>query len=277
MSQDKINVTLPDGTVLDLPSGSTAGDVAAAIGPGLAKAALGAEIDGELVDLFHPIERDIGIRIITERDPEALELLRHSAAHVLATAVRELIPTAGIGFGPAIDDGFYYDFEVPEPFTPEDIETIQAKMEEVIESDYSFERTRVTKEEGRDLFSDDPLKLERLEEFEDDEVITVYRDGPFLDLCKGPHVPSTGRLKYYKLLSAAGAYWRGDERNKMLQRIYGVSFPKKKLLDEHLALLEEARKDELKKKFAHLNPVFISAEGRTNLNHLKRRICKEFS
>ncbi|MBT8397774.1 MAG: TGS domain-containing protein, partial [Gemmatimonadetes bacterium] len=164
MNQEKINVTLPDGTVLDLPAGSTAGEVAAAIGPGLAKAALGAEVDGVLVDLFHPIDEDVGIRILTERDPEALELLRHSAAHVMATAVRELIPTAGIGFGPAIEDGFYYDFEVPEPFTPEDIETIQAKMVEVIEADYSFERTRVTKEEGRDLFSDDPLKLERLEE-----------------------------------------------------------------------------------------------------------------
>ncbi|MBT8398573.1 MAG: threonine--tRNA ligase [Gemmatimonadetes bacterium] len=237
-----INVTLPDGTVLELPKGSGAGAVAEAIGPGLAKAALGAEIDGVLVGLHEPIEKDVKIRIITSRDPEALDLLRHSAAHVLATAVRELVPGAGIGFGPAIDEGFYYDFEVPEPFTPEDLESIEKKMGEVVEADYSFERQKVTKPEARDLFSDDALKLERLEEFTDDEVITVYRDGPFLDLCRGPHVPSTGRLKHYKLLSAAGAYWRGDESRQMLQRIYGTAFFEKKDLKKYLLRLEEAKK-----------------------------------
>ncbi len=237
-----IEVTLPDGTVLDLPSGSTAGDVAAAIGPGLAKAALGAVVDGETVDLMFPIEGDVGIRILTARDEEALGLLRHSAAHVLATAVRELIPSAGIGFGPAIDDGFYYDFEVPEPFTPEDIEAIEKKMAEVIEADLPFERRPVTKDEARDLFADDDLKLERLEEFSDDELITVYRDGGFLDLCRGPHVPSTGKLKHYKLLSSSGAYWRGDENRQMLQRIYGTAFFDKKALRTHLHRLEEAKK-----------------------------------
>ena len=235
-------MTLPDGTVLDLPSGSTAGDVAAAIGPGLAKAALGAVVDGETVDLMFPIEGDVGIRILTARDEEALGLLRHSAAHVLATAVRELIPSAGIGFGPAIDDGFYYDFEVPEPFTPEDIEAIEKKMAEVIEADLPFERRPVTKDEARDLFADDDLKLERLEEFSDDELITVYRDGGFLDLCRGPHVPSTGKLKHYKLLSSSGAYWRGDENRQMLQRIYGTAFFDKKALRTHLHRLEEAKK-----------------------------------
>ncbi|MFC1791726.1 threonine--tRNA ligase [Gemmatimonadota bacterium] len=239
---DNIQVTLPDGTVLELPRGSTAGEVAAAIGPGLAKAALGAEIGGEVVDLMHAIEGDVEIRILTSRDPEALELLRHSAAHVLATAVRELVPSAGIGFGPAIEEGFYYDFEVPKPFTPDDLEAIEAKMVEVAASDLSFERRRVTKEEARELFSDDALKLERLEEFTADEVITVYQDGPFLDLCRGPHVPSTGRLKHFKLLSAAGAYWRGDERRQMLQRIYGTAFFDKKELKGHLVKLEEAKK-----------------------------------
>jgi threonyl-tRNA synthetase len=242
MADNIIRVTLPDGTVLELPSGSTAGEVAAAIGPGLAKAALGAEVDGEFVDLFHPIDTDVSIRIFTSRDPESLGLLRHSAAHIMATAVRELVPSAGIGFGPAIEDGFYYDFEVPEPFTPEDIEAIEKKMGEVVDSDFSFERTQVTKEEARDLFSDDPLKLERLEEFADEEVITVYRDGPFLDLCKGPHIPSTGGLRYYKLLSAAGAYWRGDESRQMLQRIYGTAFFDKKAMKKHLLRLEEAKK-----------------------------------
>ena len=237
-----IKVTLPDGNVLELPQGSTVGDVAAAIGPGLAKAAVGAEIDGEKVGLMEPLTEDVEIRIYTERDPEALGLLRHSTAHVLATAVREMIPSAGIGFGPPIEDGFYYDFEVPEPFTPEDLEAIQEKMEEVVKEDLPFERREVSKEEARKLFADDHLKLERLEEFSDDEVITVYRDGPFLDLCKGPHVPSTGGIKHFKLLSAAGAYWRGDENRQMLQRIYGTAFFKDKDLKDHLHRLEEARK-----------------------------------
>ncbi len=242
MSSESIRLTLPDGKVLELPKGSTAGDVASSIGPGLAKAALAAEVGGEVVDLMTPIEGDAEIRILTERDPEALAVLRHSAAHVLATAVRELRPGAGIGFGPAIDEGFYYDFDVDAPFTPEDLEAFEARMREVVDADYPFARKRVTKEEARDLFSDDPLKLERLEEFADDEVITVYRDGPFLDLCRGPHVPSTGRLKNFKLLSGAGAYWRGDEHRQMLQRIYGTAFFKKSDLTEHLERLEEAPK-----------------------------------
>ena len=237
-----IKVTLPDGTILEMPKGSTVGDVAASIGPGLAKAALAGVVDGQTVDVFHVIEADAGLTIVTERDPDALDLLRHSAAHVLATAVRELRPGAAIGFGPSIDDGFYYDFEVDEPFTPEDLEVFEAKMAEVTEADYPFERQVVSTEEARELFSDDPLKLERLEEFDDDEIISVYRDGPFLDLCRGPHVPSTGRLKYFKLLSAAGAYWRGDEKRQMLQRIYGTAFFKKQGLSDHLEQLEEAKK-----------------------------------
>ena len=237
-----IKVTLPDGTVLEMPEGSTVGDAAAAIGPGLAKAALAGAVDGQTVDLSHVIEADTALTIMTERDPDALALLRHSAAHVLATAVRELRPGAGIGFGPSIDDGFYYDFEVDEPFTPEDLEVFEAKMAEVTEADYAFERQVVSIEEARELFADDPLKLERLEEFDDDEIISVYRDGPFLDLCRGPHVPTTGRLKHFKLLSAAGAYWRGDEKRQMLQRIYGTAFFKKQGLSDHLEQLEEAKK-----------------------------------
>ncbi|MSR23443.1 MAG: threonine--tRNA ligase [Gemmatimonadetes bacterium] len=242
MSSHLIRITLPDGKVLEFKRGATVADVAAAIGPGLAKAALAAELDGEVVDLGRPLERDTGLRIITERDPAALSLLRHSAAHVLATAVRQLRPGAQIGFGPAIDEGFYYDFGVEAPFTPDDLEAFEMEMERVVQANHSFERHRVTKEEARGLFQDDPLKLERLEELGDDEVITVYRDGPFLDLCRGPHVPSTGRLKHFKLLSAAGAYWRGDERRPMLQRIYGTAFFKAEELDQHLERLEEARK-----------------------------------
>ncbi|HAG56326.1 MAG TPA: threonine--tRNA ligase, partial [Dehalococcoidia bacterium] len=242
MSAPMINVTLPDGTVLEVPPDSSIGDVAAAIGPGLAKAAVAGQIDGETVDLGTPLAGDAAVRILTERDEDALAVLRHSAAHVLATAVRELRPGAGIGFGPAIDDGFYYDFDVPEPFTPADLETFEAKMAEVAKADYRFERRVVSLEKARELFADDPLKLERLEEFSEDEIITVYQDGPFLDLCRGPHVPATGALKHFKLLSGAGAYWRGDEKRQMLQRIYGTAFFKKSHLTEHLERLEEAKK-----------------------------------
>jgi len=242
MSIEQIRITLPNGDVLEMDGGSTAGDVAAAIGPGLAKAAVAAVVNGETVGLAEPIEADAAIWILTEKNPESLAVLRHSAAHILATAVRELRPGAGIGFGPAIDDGFYYDFEVDKPFTPEDLEEFEKKMAEVAAADQPFTRRRVSKDEARELFSDDPLKLERLEEFDADEVITVYENGGFLDLCKGPHVPSTGKLVHFKLLSGAGAYWRGDEKRQMLQRIYGTAFHKKSALDEHLNRLEEAKK-----------------------------------
>lgn len=208
----------------------------------MAKAALAARVNGEVVGLLEPIETDSEVAILTARDPDALPVLRHSAAHVLATAVRELRPGAGIGFGPAIDDGFYYDFAVDVPFTPEDLEAFEAKMAEVVAADQPFVRRRVTKEEAGGLFADDPLKLERLGEMDDDEVITVYENGPFLDLCRGPHVPSTGALAHFQLLSAAGAYWRGDERREMLQRIYGTAFFKRKELTQHVQRLEEARR-----------------------------------
>ncbi len=237
-----LRVTLPDGRPVELPTDATAADLAAQIGPGLARAALAAVVNGETVDLDRPLPDDAQVRLLTARDPEALPVLRHSAAHVLATAVREIVPSAGIGFGPAIDDGFYYDFDVPEPFTPEQVKAVEAKMAEVARAAHPFERRVVTKAEARDLFADDDLKLERLEEFDDDETITVYQDGPFLDLCRGPHVPDTGALKHFKLLAAAGAYWRGDEKRRMLQRIYGTAFFRKSDLDAHLQRLEEAKK-----------------------------------
>jgi threonyl-tRNA synthetase len=242
MASDSFQISLPDGKILPVAPGASAYDVAALIGPGLAKAALAAEVDGVLVDLHAPLPGSCAIRLITDRDPEALGLLRHSAAHVLATAVRRLRPEADIGFGPSIEEGFYYDFGVDQPFTPEDLERFEAEIQTVIDADYPFERQVVTKEEARKAFSDDPLKLERLEELGEDEVITIYRDGPFTDLCRGPHVPSTGKLQHVKLLSAAGAYWRGDEQRQMLQRIYGTAFFKEKDLAAHLDRLEEAKK-----------------------------------
>ena len=241
-NMDQIELTLPNGDVLTMERGVTPGEVASSIGPGLAKAALAAVVNGETVGLMDPLQSYADIRILTVKDPESLPVLRHSAAHVLATAVRELLPSAGIGFGPAIDEGFYYDFHVDTPFTPDDLEAFEKRMAEVTAADQPFERRQVTKDEARQLFGDDPLKLERLEEFEDDEVITVYENGPFLDLCKGPHVPSTGKLEYFKLLSGAGAYWRGDEKRQMLQRIYGTAFHSRPELDKHLDRLEEAKK-----------------------------------
>ena len=237
-----IRFTLPDQSVRELPAGSSLLDLARAIGPGLAKAAAAAVVDGEVRDLMYAPDHDVSVRILTDRDPEALAVLRHSAAHILATAVRELRPHAAIGFGPSIEDGFYYDFGVDAPFTPDDLAQFEEKMRAVVEADMPFERRRVTRDEARALFAGDPLKLERLEELGEDEEITVYRNGPFLDLCRGPHVPSTGKLKSFKLLHGAGAYWRGDERRQMLQRIYGTAFWKEADLATHLNRLEEAKK-----------------------------------
>ena len=237
-----VQVTLPDGSRREAPAGTTSRQIAADIGPGLARAALAAKVNGEIWDLDRPLETDTSLAILTERDPEALPLLRHSSAHILATAVRELFPNAGIGFGPAIEDGFYYDFQVDRPFTPEDLERLETRMAEVAARDFPFVREVVDRSEARRRFADDPLKLERIAELGDDETITVYTDGPFVDLCRGPHIPGTGRLKHFKLLHAAGAYWRGDEKRQMLQRIYGTAWFKKEDLDAYLHRLEEARR-----------------------------------
>jgi threonyl-tRNA synthetase len=237
-----VRITLPDGSVREVASGTSSRKVAESIGPGLARAALAARVNGQVWDLDRPIEADAALAIVTDKDADALELLRHSSAHIMATAVRELFPNAGIGFGPAIEDGFYYDFQVDRPFTPEDLARIEAKMVEVAGRDYPFTREVVDRNEANRRFSDDPLKLERISELGDQETITVYTDGPFVDLCRGPHVPSTGRLKHFKLLNTAGAYWRGDERRQMLQRIYGTAWFKKEDLDAYLHRLEEARR-----------------------------------
>jgi threonyl-tRNA synthetase len=239
---DRVRVTLPDGSVREVAAGTTARAVAESIGPGLARAAVAARVDGAVWDLDRPIEGDVSLAILTDRDPDALEVLRHSAAHVLATAVRDLFPGAAIGFGPPIEDGFYYDFEVPRPFTPEDLERIEARMGEVAQADYPFVREVVDRQAANRRFADDPLKLERISELGDHETITVYTDGPFTDLCRGPHIPRTSRLKHFKLLHAAGAYWRGDEKRQMLQRIYGTAWFKKEDLEAYLHRLEEARK-----------------------------------
>jgi threonyl-tRNA synthetase len=248
-SATDIQVQLPDGSTKTLPGGSTAGDLAASIGPGLARAAVAATVNGELVDLGRPLPDGAGVAIVTrsDADADALYVLRHSAAHTLATAVRELHPGAGIGFGPPIEEGFYYDFEVPEPFSPEDLVQIEELMRDVAAAAHAFERREVGRDEAEELFADDALKLERLEEIPEGETISVYRDGPFLDLCRGPHAPSTGEVKHFKLLHAAGAYWRGDENRQMLQRIYGTAFFTEDALQEYLHRLEEAKKRDHRK------------------------------
>ena len=264
---DNIRVTLPDGAVLEMPRGSTPKEVAERIGPRLAQAALAARVDGQIVDLSRPLEHDVRLEIITEKSPEALDLLRHSAAHILATAVRQVRPEARIGFGPPIENGFYYDFEVDRPFTPEELQEIEERMREVVRCNDPFERRVVTKEEARELFADDPLKLERLEEMGDDEVITVYRNGPFLDLCRGPHVPSTGRVQHFKLLSTGGAYWRGDERRQMLQRIYGTAWFTEKDLQEYLQRLEEAKRRDHRRLGRELGIFSVHQESGPGLIH----------
>ena len=242
MPASEIQVVLPDGSKKSLPAGATGADLARAVGPGLAKAALAIRINGDVRDLQRPLPDGVTVSILTDKDPQALDVLRHSSAHVLATAVRQLFPKAQIGFGPPIEDGFYYDFDIGRPFTPEDLEAIEKRMVEVVKADYPFTREEVSRSEAKKRFVDDPLKLERIGDLKDDEVISVYTDGPFVDLCRGPHVPSTGRIKHFKLLHAAGAYWRGDERRQMLQRIYGTAWFSKEALDQYITRLEEARK-----------------------------------
>ena len=253
----KIEITLPDGSTREVARGTTGLQIAESIGPGLARAAVAAKVNGQVVDLGRAIEEDANVALLTEKNPEALDVLRHSAAHVLATAVRQVRPDARIGFGPAIENGFYYDFEVSHPFTPEELEKIEQKMLEVGKADQPFERRVVNKEEARELFRDDPLKLERLQDLGPDETITVYRNGAFLDLCRGPHLPSTGRIRNVKLLNTAGAYWRGDEKRQMLQRIYGTAWFNEKDLADYLHRVEEARRRDHRKLGKELDLFFF--------------------
>src|SRR5258706_1128230 len=278
MPPSEIQVVLPDGSKKPLPAGATGADLAKAIGPGLAKAALAIRVNGDVRDVGRPVPDGATSSILTDKAPQALDVLRHSSAHALATAVRQLFPQAQIGCGPPIEDGFYYDFDIGRQFTPEDIEAIEKKMAEVLKADYPFVREEVSRAEAKKRFKDDPLKLERIDDLKEDEIISVYTDGPFVDLCRGPHVPSTGRIKYFKLLHAAGAYWRGDERRQMLQRIYGTAWFTKEALEQYLNRLEEARKRDHRKvgreldlfMFHHWAPgsVFWTARGTAMINEL---------
>ena len=239
----RLPLVLPDGASREVEAGTLAREVVGSIGPRLLLASIAVAVDGEVLDLATPLRKGGKFVVITEKDPRALDVLRHSGAHVLATAVRRLRPDAKIGFGPAIEDGFYYDFEVAKPFTPEDLDAFEAEMRKVAAEKLPFVREEVSQAEAKNRFVDDPLKLERLADFEGtDEIISTYTDGPFIDLCKGPHVPDTSYLRHFKLLSAAGAYWRGDERRQMLQRIYATAWFRKEDLDAYLHRIEEAKR-----------------------------------
>ncbi|HEX2779961.1 MAG TPA: threonine--tRNA ligase [Gemmatimonadaceae bacterium] len=237
-----LKLVLPDGAVREVAPGTLPREVVAGIGPRLLNAAVAVEVDGEVQDLTTPLRKGGSFRVLTEKDPRALDVLRHSTAHILATAVRRLRPDAQIGFGPAIEDGFYYDFGVKEPFTPDDLATFEAEMRKVAAEKYPFVREEVDRSEAKRRFADDPLKLERIEDLGADEIISTYTDGPFIDLCRGPHVPDTGRSQHFKLTHTAGAYWRGDEKRPMLQRIYGTAWFTKADLDAYLHRLEEAKR-----------------------------------
>jgi threonyl-tRNA synthetase len=245
MANRDITVTLPDGTEKVYQAGTTVQQVADSIGSGLARAALAGKVDERVVDLNHAIEKDSNVSILTFRDDGGKEVYWHSTAHVMAQAVQDLFPEARVTIGPPIEGGFYYDFDVPEPFTPDDLTKIEKRMGEIAKEDQPFERDELSRDDAYKMFDEmgESYKLEILEDIASDETISIYRNGDkFTDLCRGPHVPGTGRIKSVKLLSSSGAYWRGDERNKMLQRIYGISFPDKKELKAHLDLIEEAKR-----------------------------------
>jgi len=242
---DSIHVKLPDGSVKDVPKGTTALEIAKDIGPRLADAALVAKTNGDLIDLAKPLEKDTDLRFLTEKDPEALDVYRHSSAHLLAAAVLELFPETKLGHGPATESGFFYDFYRPTAFTPEDLEKIEKKMQELVQQNLPYAREFLPRDQGLQEFKKegDFMKCHFIEQFtKPDEKISIYRTGKFTDFCRGPHIPATGKIKAFKLFNIAGAYWLGDEKNPQLQRIYGTSFFSKKDLDAHLQQIEEAKK-----------------------------------
>ena len=265
-----MNVVLPDGSVREVGEGATIADVAAAIGPGLAKAAIAGKIDGRTVDLHTGVVDGARVEIVTPKSADGLEVIRHSTAHLMAMAVQELFPGTQVTIGPVIEDGFFYDFATDRRFTDEDLESIEQKMQEIVGRDYEIKREEWTRNDAIEEFEGvgEKYKAEIIRDIPEDEVLSVYRQGDWKDLCRGPHVPSTGTLGSFKLLSVAGAYWRGDERNEMLQRIYGTAWADKKDLQAYLTRLDQARERDHRKlgrelglfmfsKYAPAMPVFL--------------------
>ncbi|RED39263.1 threonine--tRNA ligase [Paenibacillus sp. VMFN-D1] len=247
----EIQIKLPDGSVRAFEQGVRLESIAESISSSLVKNAAAGKIDGILVDLSTPVEQDSSIEIVTVDSPDGIEVYRHSTAHLLAQAVKRLFGASSVklGIGPVIEDGFYYDMDLPSPLTSDDLSRIEREMKRIAEEDLPIRRKAVSRKEALDLFAQlqEPLKLELIRDLPEDAEISIYEQGEFVDLCRGPHLPSTGKIKAFKLLSVAGAYWRGNSDNKMLQRIYGTAFPKKAQLDEHLHMLEEAKKRDHRK------------------------------
>lgn len=254
---DVIKITFPDGAIKEFSKGTTIEDIAASISPGLKKKAIAGKINGTLIDLRSPIGEDGAIEIVTQDSADALEIMRHSTAHLMAQAIKRIYKDADVklGIGPVIENGFYYDIDMEEPISAEDLPAIEKEMKKIVNENLDIVREEVSREEAERRFKeiDDPLKLELLEVIPEGEQVCIYTQGEFFDLCRGIHVPSTGKIKEFKLLSVAGAYWRGDSKNKMLQRIYGTAFFKKSDLDEYLRLLEEAKERDHRKIGKELN------------------------
>ncbi|OOE02672.1 threonine--tRNA ligase [Anoxybacillus kestanbolensis] len=247
--EDVVKITFPDGAVKEFPKGVTTEDIAASISPGLKKKAIAGKLNERMIDLRTPIEEDGAISIITQDMPEALDILRHSTAHLMAQAVKRLYKNVKLGVGPVIENGFYYDIDVDVPITAEDLPKIEQEMKKIVKENLDIVRKEVSREEAIRRYEEigDPLKIELINDIPEGEVVSIYEQGEFFDLCRGVHVPSTGKIKEFKLLSVAGAYWRGDSKNKMLQRIYGTAFFKKEDLDEYLRLLQEAKERDHRK------------------------------
>src|SRR5437879_2542024 len=238
------NIRLPDGSSKSFPGPATVAEIGASIGAGLARAALAGKVNGKLVDTSHRIDADADVAIVTERDPEGLEILRHSSAHLLAYAVKELFPDAQVTIGPVIENGFYYDFSFKRPFTPENLAAIEKRMAELAKRDLPVTREVWPRDKAVEYFKSigEHYKAEIIASIPAGEEVSLYREGDFIDLCRGPHVPSTGKLKVFKLMKVAGAYWRGDSKNEMLQRIYGTACAKKEEQEAYLSMIEEADK-----------------------------------
>ena len=256
-------ITLPDGSTREFPQAISVAEVAASIGAGLAKAALAGKVDGRLVDTGYRIERDCALAIVTDRDADGVDIIRHSTAHLLAYAVKELFPEAQVTIGPVIDNGFYYDFAYKRPFTPEDLAQIEARMAELAKKDFPVLREVWPRDKAVGFFKSigEHYKAEIIASIPADQDVSLYREGDFVDLCRGPHVPSTGKLKVFKLMKVAGAYWRGDSRNEMLQRIYGTAWAKKDELEAYLHMLEEAEKRDHRKLGRQLDLFHLQDEA----------------
>ena len=260
-----ISVYLPDGSSKELEAGATVADCAAAIGAGLAKAAVAGKIDGELVGLDAPLADGAQVEIVTKTSPEGLGILRHSTAHIMAEAVQELFPGAQIAFGPQTDDGFFYDFGLTENLSSDDFEAIEAKMKEIIKKDEPFVREVVTRDEAKEIFKDQKFKVEHIDDLPENAEISIYRHGDFVDLCKGPHIPSSKKIGAFKLMKLAGAYWKGDAENEQLQRLYGTAFFDKKDMKEYLFMLEEAEKRDHRKLGRELGIYMMDEEAGVGL------------